>query len=92
MIKMSLESSNKKCYAILANDIYKKIPIRHDIQYIIRQTMAINKTQNLAPFIKIYKGMKIIIIATYIPKTLMGQLVMLKIFHLQNHIGFNMIT
>jgi hypothetical protein len=43
--------------------------------------MPINKTQNLAPFIKNYKGMKIIITETYIPKLLMGQLVMLKVFH-----------
>ncbi len=89
---MNSESSNKKCYAILASNIYKKIPICHDIQYIIRQTMPISKAQNLAPFIKNNKGMKIIIIETYIPKLLMGQLVMLKVFHSQNHIGFNMIT
>jgi hypothetical protein len=77
---------------ILTTNIYKKNPICHDILYIIRETMPINKTQILAPFIKNYKGMKIIIIETYIPKLLMGQLVMLKVFQSQNHIGFNMIT
>jgi hypothetical protein len=33
--------------------------------------MPINKTQNLTPFVRIYKGMKIIITKTYVPKLLM---------------------
>jgi hypothetical protein len=92
MIKMNSESSNKTCHTILTTNIYKKIPIYHDIQNITRQTMTISKIQNLIPFIKNYKGMKIIITKTYIPKLLMGQLVMLNVFHSQNHIGFKMIS
>jgi hypothetical protein len=56
--------------------------------------MPTNKTQSLAPFIKFYKGMKIIIIKNLYPKIRIVNrtLVILKIFHSQNHIGFNIIT
>ncbi len=40
----------------------QKCPICNDIKYVIRQTMSTSKTQCLAPFLKIYKRMKIIII------------------------------
>ncbi len=49
-------------------DTYFKNPIRTDIQYIIRQTMPTSKTQNLTPFKKNYKGMKVIIIKNLYPK------------------------
>ncbi len=35
--------------------------VRSDIQYLIRQIVSTSKTQNLTPFLKLYKGMKIII-------------------------------
>jgi hypothetical protein len=35
--------------------------IRSDIQYLIRQIISTSKTQNLTPFLKLYKGMKVII-------------------------------
>jgi hypothetical protein len=53
--------------------------------------MLTNKIQSLAPFIKNYKGMKIIIIENlyiYI-KIVNKTLVILKTFHSQNHIGEN---
>jgi len=37
-------------------------------QYIITQIMSTSKTQFLAPFLKIYKGMKIIIMENLYPK------------------------
>ncbi len=40
----------------------------NDIKYIIRQTMSRSKTQCLTPFLKVYKGMKIIIIENLYPK------------------------
>jgi hypothetical protein len=51
----------KKCDIIFSIDIYKKCSIHNDIKYIIRQTMSTNKTQYLTPFLKIFKGLKIII-------------------------------
>jgi hypothetical protein len=43
-------------------------PIQKDIKYIIRQTISISKVQYLAPFLKIYKGMKIIVMENLYPK------------------------
>jgi hypothetical protein len=56
--------------------------------------MPTNKTQNLAPFIKIYKIMKIIIIKNIYPKIeiINGTIGYVQNIHSQNHIGFNMIA
>jgi hypothetical protein len=62
MIDIYSKTSKQKCYIIVAIYTYKKGPICNDIKYIIRQTMSTSKTQCLAPFLKIYKRMKIIII------------------------------
>ncbi len=92
---MNLESSNKKSYTILAIDIYKKNPMlmTYYILYIIRK----NANKLNSKFNTIYKnlqGMKIIIIENLYPKKgiVNRTLVILKIFHSQNHIGFNIIT
>ncbi len=52
----------------MTTNIYKRKLIRNNIQYFIRQTISINKTQNLTPFLKLYKGMKVIIIENLYPK------------------------
>ncbi len=79
---------------VLINNIYKTNPTHNDIQYIIIQTMSINKTHDLTPFINIYRGMKIIITNNlYLKMGIVTEcLVMSKVFHSQNHIEFNMIT
>jgi len=51
IIKMN--SKKLKCCTIITIDTYLKNLIGSDIQYIIKQTMSISKTQNLAPFLKI---------------------------------------
>ncbi len=73
---------------ILINIIY------NDIEYIIMQTMSINKTRDLTPFINIYRGMKIIINKNIFLKIriVMEHLVMSNVFHSQNLVEFNMIT
>ncbi len=49
-------------------DIYKKHSIGNNIQYLIKQTVSISTTQNSTPFLKVYKGMKVIIIENLYPK------------------------
>jgi hypothetical protein len=49
-------------------DTYKKGPRCNEIKYIIRQTMSTSKIQCLTPSLKMYKGMKIIIIENLYPK------------------------
>jgi ATP-dependent exoDNAse (exonuclease V) alpha subunit len=68
MINIHSKTSKQKCYIIVATNTYKKGSICNDIKYIIRQTMSTSKTQCLAPFLKIYKGMKIIIIENLYPE------------------------
>ncbi len=68
MIDIHSKTSKQKCYIIVATNTYKKRPIHNDIKYMIRQTMSISKTQCLTPFLKIYKGMKVIIIKNLYPK------------------------
>ncbi len=46
----------------MAIHTYKKSSIQSDIQYFIRQTISISKTQNFTLFLKLYKGMKVITI------------------------------
>jgi len=62
MIHIHSKTSKKKCYIIVATNTYKKGLICNEIKYITRQTMSTSKIQCLAPFLKNYKGMKIIII------------------------------
>jgi len=62
MIYIHSKTSKQICY----ND--KKGPICNDIKYIIRQTMSTSKTKCLAPFLKTYNGMKIIITKKLYPK------------------------
>ncbi len=45
----------------MAINTYKKSSIQNDIQYLIRQIISTSKTQNLTSFLKLYKGMKVII-------------------------------
>jgi hypothetical protein len=45
----------------MATNIYQKNSIWNDIQYLIKKTILTSKIQNLTPFLKLYKGMKIII-------------------------------
>ncbi len=52
----------------MATNTYKKKSILSDIQYFIEQTISTSKTQNLAPFLKLYERMKIIIIKNLYPK------------------------
>jgi len=61
MIDIHSKPSKQKCYIVDVTNTYKKGPIHNDIKYIIKQTMSTSKTQGLAPFLKTYKGMKIII-------------------------------
>ncbi len=61
MIDIHSKTSKQKCYIIVAIDTYKKGPICNEIKCIIRQTMSTSRTQCLTPFLKIYKGVKIII-------------------------------
>jgi hypothetical protein len=68
MININSIESKQKCYIIMATNTYKKNSIRSDIQYFIRQTISTSKTQNLAPFLKLYKRMKVIIIKNLYPK------------------------
>jgi hypothetical protein len=68
MIDIHSKKSKEKCYIIVTTNTYKKSPICNDIKCIIRQTMSISKTQCLTPFLKIYKGMKIIITKNLYPK------------------------
>ncbi len=68
MIDIYSKTSKQKCYIIVAIYTYKKGPICNDIKYVIKQTMSTSKTQCLAPFLKIYKRMKIIIIENIYPK------------------------
>jgi hypothetical protein len=46
----------------------QKSSIQSDIQYLIKQTISTSKIQNLTPFLKLYKGMKIIITENLYPK------------------------
>jgi hypothetical protein len=57
----------QKCYSVITTDTYKKRPIRKDIKYNIRHTLSISKIQYLTPFLKIYKGMKVIITKNLYP-------------------------
>ncbi len=68
MIDIHSKTSKQKCYIIVPTNTYKKGPISNDIKYIIRQTMFTSKTQCLAPFLKIYEGMKFIITKNLYPK------------------------
>ncbi len=68
MININSIESKKKCYIIMATNTYKKKSIWNDIQYFIRQIISTSKTQNFAPFLKLYKRMKIIIIKNLYPK------------------------
>ncbi len=61
MIYIYSKTSKQKCYIVVITNMYKKGPICNNIKYIIRQTMSTNKTQCLAPFLKTYKGMKVVI-------------------------------
>jgi hypothetical protein len=58
MININSIESKQKCYIIMAIDIYKKCSIQSDIQYLIRQTISINKIQNLTHFLKYTKEWK----------------------------------
>ncbi len=53
--------TKQKCYIVVVTNMYRKGPICIDIKYIIRQIMSTSKTQCLAPFLKTYKRMKVII-------------------------------
>jgi hypothetical protein len=68
MININSIELKQKCYIIMATNTYKKNSIWSDIQYFIRQTISTSKTQNLAPFLKLYKIMKVIIIKNLYPK------------------------
>ncbi len=68
MIDFHSKTSKQKRDTIVSIDIYKKCSIHNDIKYIIRQTMSTNKTQYLTPFLKIYKGLKVIITKKWYPK------------------------
>jgi hypothetical protein len=68
MINIHSKTSKQKCYIIVAINTYKKGSICNDIKYIIIQTMSTSKTQCLTPFLKIYKGLKIIITKKLYPK------------------------
>jgi hypothetical protein len=68
MINIHSKTLKQKCYVIIATNTYKKGPIRKDIKYIINWTILTNKTQYLTPFLKIYKGMKVIIMKNLYPK------------------------
>jgi hypothetical protein len=59
MINILSKTSKQKCYTIVTTKISKICLIHNNIKYIIKQTMSINKTQYFAPFLKIYKGMKV---------------------------------
>jgi hypothetical protein len=61
MINIHSKTSKQKCYIVVITNMNKKGPMRNDIKYIIRQTMSTSNTQCLAPFLKTYKGMKVII-------------------------------
>ncbi len=52
----------------MVTNTYKKNSIQNYIQYFIRQTISTSKTQNLTPFLKLYKKMIIIIIKNLYPK------------------------
>jgi hypothetical protein len=66
MINIHSKTSKQKCYIIVAIDTYKKGSICNDIKYIIRQTMSTSKIQCLAPFLKIYKWLKKILLKIHI--------------------------
>jgi hypothetical protein len=68
MIDLHSRTSQQICYIIVTTKTYKKGPICNDIKYIIKQIMSTSKTQCLTLFLKIYKGMKIIIIRILYPK------------------------
>jgi hypothetical protein len=59
MINIHSKTSKQKCYIIVATNMYKKGPMRNDIECIIKQTMSTSKIQCLTPFLKFYKGMKV---------------------------------
>jgi len=48
-------------YIYMATNTYQKNSIWNDIQYLKKKTILTSKIQNLTPFLKLYKGMKIII-------------------------------
>jgi hypothetical protein len=68
MIDIYRKTSQQICYIIVATKTYKKGSICNDIKYIIKQTMSTSKTQCLTPFLKIYRGMRIIITKNLYPK------------------------
>jgi len=69
MINTNAIESKQKCYiTIMATNTLKKSSIQNDIQHLIKQTILVSKTKNLARFLKFYKGMKIIIIKNLYPK------------------------
>ncbi len=68
MIDIHSKTSKQKCYIIVVTNTYKKGPICNDIKYIIRQIMSTSKIQCLTPFLKTYKGMKVIIAKKLYPK------------------------
>jgi hypothetical protein len=61
MIEYYAKKNNKRCSIIIAEDTYKNSPLLGHIQFQIRQTYSSKKTQNLYSFLKIYKGLKVML-------------------------------
>jgi len=53
---------------IVAKDSYKNKPLHEDIQFNIRQYVSSSNSNSLYPFIKLYKGMKVMSIKNLYPK------------------------
>jgi hypothetical protein len=68
MIEYCSKKENSICYTIVAKDMYKNKPLCEDIQLNIRQRVSSSNINNLYPFKKLYKGMKIMLIENLYPK------------------------
>jgi hypothetical protein len=54
-------------YIIVAKDSYNNRPLLGYVQFEIRQTYSSKKTQNLHSFLKLYKGMKVMLTENQFP-------------------------
>ncbi len=68
MIEYHSKKENSICYTIVAKDTYQNKPLCEDIQFNIRQWVSSSNNNNLYSFLKLYKGMRVMLIENLYPK------------------------
>jgi hypothetical protein len=67
IIEYYIQKDNKRYCIIVAEDSYNNSLLLGYVQFEIRQTYSSKKTQNLHSFLKLFKGMKVVLIENQFP-------------------------